>query len=318
MTLLGRTLIGLCFLRATACSRQKTEPMSTISSAPQRPQSSSQSRVGALVRVRQPAVAGSFYPSDPQVLGTTIDGLLAQAKSRNLKGLRALVSPHAGYQYSGPVAASGFKQLAGLAFERVVIMAPSHHVLFAGVAVPDVDVLRTPLGDIAVSSWARELGRENPWSSDHSSASFIIDSAPHAREHALEVQLPFLQRVLKHFEVVPLVFGEVDEQLVARKVSAGLDSRTLVIASSDLSHYHPYEEAAMLDSATVQAILRLDATALAQREACGRSPIIALVHIARERGWKTELLDARNSGDTAGDRSRVVGYASVAFLEGAP
>jgi len=307
VTLLGRTLMGLCFLGATACSRQKTEPMSTAPSARQRSRASSPSPVATLARVRQPAVAGSFYPSDPEVLGTTIDGLLAQARTRNLKGLRALVSPHAGYQYSGPVAASGFKQLQGLAFERVVIMAPSHHVLFAGVAVPDVDALRTPLGDIAVSSWARALGRESP---------FIIDSAPHAREHALEVQLPFLQRVLKHFEVVPLVFGEVDEQLVARKVSAGLDSRTLVIASSDLSHYYPYEKAAMLDSATVQAILGLDVAALAQREACGRSHIMALVYIARERGWKTELLDARNSGDTAGDRSRVVGYASIAFLEG--
>lgn len=308
MTLRGRTLMGLCFLGAAACGRLKTEPMSTAPSAPQRPQPSLPPRVGTLARVRQPAVAGSFYPSDPEVLGTTVDGLLAQATTRNLKGLRALVSPHAGYQYSGPVAASGFKQLAGLAFERVVIMAPSHHVLFAGVAIPDADALHTPLGDIAISSWASALGRESP---------FVIDSAPHAREHALEVQLPFLQRVLKRFEVVPLVFGEVDEQLVARKVSAGLDARTLVIASSDLSHYYPYEKAAMLDSATVQAILRLDVAALAQREACGRSPIMALVHIARERGWKTELLDARNSGDTAGDRTRVVGYASIAFLEGA-
>ena len=263
-------------------------------------------RAAASVRVRPPAVAGSFYPRDPQVLSETVDQLLAQAKPRGLKGLRALVCPHAGYEYSGPIAASGFKQMAGLDVQRVVVMAPSHHVLFNGVAIPDVDALRTPLGDIPLGPMAKQLARESP---------FVIDSAPHAREHALEVELPFLQKELKQFELVPLVFGEVNEALVAQKLNPLIDAHTFIVASSDLSHYYPYDKAVELDRGTVQAIVQLDVAALAHREACGRSPVLALVHLARLRGWKAELLDYRNSGDTAGDRSRVVGYAAIAFLE---
>ena len=310
----------LFLLGAAACSRQKTEPAQTTSSvvSPEQPRAASRARApsaespstpgrpAAHARVREPAVAGSFYPADPSELRSTVDRLLAQVKARDLKGLRALVCPHAGYEFSGPVAASGFKQMVGLDIDRVVVMAPSHHVPFAGVAIPDVDALRTPLGDITMSPWARELAKESP---------FLIDSRPHAREHALEVELPFLQRVLGRFELVPLVFGEVDEALVAQRLNAGLNAKTFVIASSDLSHYYPYEKAVELDRGTVQAIVRLDVESLAQREACGRSPVMALVHLAKLRGWKTELLDYRNSGDTAGDRSRVVGYSAVAFLE---
>ncbi len=300
----------LCLIGAIACGRQKAEPVQTSSSVDRSPQSSSAVRVHSSGRVREPAVAGSFYPADPAALAKLVDDLLGQAQSRNLKGLRALVSPHAGYRYSGPIAATGYKQLVGLGFERVVVMAPSHHVPFSGVAVPDVDALRTPLGDVALSPRARELARRSP---------FVLDSLPHEREHSLEVQLPFLQRAFSSpFEVVPLVFGDVSEQRVARGLEELLDPRTLLIASSDLSHYYPYETAEAMDRATVDAIIRLDIDAMARREACGRSPILALLHIARARGWKATLLDARNSGDTAGDRSRVVGYASIAFVEAIP
>jgi AmmeMemoRadiSam system protein B/AmmeMemoRadiSam system protein A len=236
-----------------------------------------------------------------------VDGLLAEAKARNIQGLRALVCPHAGYRYSGPIAASGFKQLAGQKFERVVVMAPSHHVRFNGVAIPDVDALRTPIGKIPMSAVARQLATARP---------FIIDSAPHAKEHALEVELPFLQRVLSHFELVPLVFGEVDEARVAQRLNALVDADTFFVASSDLSHYFPYEKAKELDKVTVDAILKLDVEAMAsQGQACGKSPVLALMHLARLRGWKTALLDYRNSGDTAGDRSRVVGYSAIAFFD---
>ena len=258
-------------------------------------------------RVRQPAVAGAFYPGSADSLRSMVDGFLAQAAAKHIPGLRALVCPHAGYRYSGPIAASGFKQLAGLGFDQVVVMAPSHHVRFSGVAVPDVDSFGTPLGTIPVSARARELVHHSP---------FVLDSAPHQREHALEVELPFLQRVLGRFELVPLVFGAVDEA----KVALGLDSlvgpKTLLVASSDLSHYYPYDQAVTLDRGTIDAILRLDVAALADAEACGKGPILALVELARRRGWKAELLDYRNSGDTAGDRSRVVGYAAIAFREG--
>jgi hypothetical protein len=257
-------------------------------------------------RVREPAVAGGFYPDDPNVLRAQVDDLLAHASSRNIHGLRALVCPHAGYRYSGPIAASGFKQLSGLKFERVVVMAPSHHVPFAGVAVPDVDAFRTPIGIIPVSPLAVKLAAQRP---------FLVDSAPHAREHALEVELPFLQRVLDRFELIPLVFGEVDEAEVARQLNTLVDARTFFVASSDLSHYYPYERAQQLDRATVDAILSLDVKGLVNGQACGKSPVLALVHLARLRGWKTQLLDYRNSGDTAGDRSRVVGYAAIAFFD---
>jgi AmmeMemoRadiSam system protein B len=306
---LGYRILLLWLLWAAACNRQKVEAAQTNPTTGLRPQSSSPMQVSPRSRVREPAVAGSFYPAEPARLAKEVDDLLAQAGSRNLKGLRALLSPHAGYRYSGSVAASGYKQLVGLGFERVLIMAPSHHVPFAGVAVPDADALRTPLGDVTVSPQARELAQQAP---------FVVDSEPHAREHSLEVQLPFLQRTLHRFQVVPLVFGEVNEEQVARRLESTLGDRTLVIASSDLSHYYPYEKARLLDRATLEAIVRLDIEALARGEACGRSPILALLHIARERGWRAELLDARNSGDTTEDRSRVVGYASVAFLEGVP
>ena len=280
-----------------ACSRSSPAPEPAHEAIPQTiPQ-----------RVREPAVAGGFYPDDPNVLRAQVDGLINQAKARNIRGLRALVCPHAGYQYSGPIAASGFKQLVGLKFDRVVVMAPSHHVPFAGVAIPDVDALRTPIGTIPMSNVARKLAAQRP---------FLVDSVPHAREHALEVELPFLQCVLERFELVPLVFGEVDEAEVARRLNPLVDARTLFVASSDLSHYYPYEKAQQLDHATVDAIVNLDVDGLVNHgQACGKSPILTLVHLARLRGWKTLLLDYRNSGDTAGDRSRVVGYAAIAFFD---
>jgi AmmeMemoRadiSam system protein B len=258
-------------------------------------------------RIRKPAVAGSFYPSDPAELAAQVDGFLARAKPLGLKGLRALVSPHAGYVYSGPIAATGYRQVVGLDIDRVVVMAPSHHVAFRGVALPDADAFETPLGIIPISAAARPLT---------ASSLFVVDSEPHAQEHSLEVQLPFLQRTLKQFELVPLVFGRVDEEQVAERLRGLVSPRTLFVASSDLSHYYPYDEARKLDQFTVDAIVRMDLQALASAQACGHSPILALVHLARALGWKAQLLDYRNSGDTAGDRSRVVGYASIAFTDG--
>ena len=290
----------MLLLAAFACSRPRPqpEPASTVTSAV---------RV-APARLRAPAVAGAFYPADPDELRTLVDDMLADAKVQPIAGLRALVCPHAGYQFSGPVAASGFKQLTGRKFERVIVLAPSHHVPFSGVAIPDADALHTPLGDIPVSNAVRQLTSVAP---------FVVDSGPHAREHSLEVELPFLQRVLGPFELVPLVFGDVDESLVADKLAPLVDARTLVVASSDLSHYYPYATAQQLDRETVDAIVALDIERLNKTgQACGKSPVLALLHLARLRGWKTKLLDSRNSGDTAGDRSRVVGYAAIAFFDG--
>ena len=257
-------------------------------------------------RIREPAVAGVFYSAESDALRNDVDTLLAQVAPRDLHGLRALISPHAGYRYSGAVAASGFKQLVGRNFGRVIVLAPSHRVAFRGVAVPDVEFLRTPLGVIPVSPAARELLRTPP---------FVLDSRPHEQEHSLEVQLPFLQRTLESFELVPLIYGDVDNAGLATNLNELMDDRTFVIASSDLSHYYPYQRAKVVDEATVQSILRLDIDGIKQGEACGMGPIVTLVRLAKLRGWKAQLLDLRNSGDTAGDRSRVVGYTSIALVD---
>jgi AmmeMemoRadiSam system protein B len=277
----------------TACDRSKPRPQP--------------SREKTVMRVREPAVAGSFYPDDPDELAAMVDGYLAEAKARNLPGLRALVCPHAGYIYSGKTAGIGFRQAAGGHFDQVVVMAPSHRVAFRGVAVPAADAFETPLGKIPVSDRADELGKSPP---------FVVDSRPHAQEHALEVELPFLQRVLKRFELIPLVFGKVDEEAAAAALAKLVNPTTLFVASSDLSHYHAYDQARALDQAAVDAIVRLDIDAIRHAEACGKSPVLALAHLARAQGWKTELLDYRNSGDTAGRRAEVVGYAAIAFFDG--
>ncbi len=289
-------LLGALIGVAAACRR--AQPVPEPLSEPVREHT--------MERVREPVVAGTFYPSDPEALRSQVDAMLAQAKPHGLRGLRALISPHAGYRYSGPVAASGFKQLAGQKFERVVILAPSHRVAFHGVAVADVDVFRTPLGQVRINADVKTLTRESP---------FILDSTPHAREHALEVQLPFLQRTLGDFELIPLVFGDVDEVGLAPQLAKLVDEHTFFVASSDLSHYYAYEQAKVLDEETVQSILRLDIEAVRHREACGKGPILALLQLAKAHGWKARLLDLRNSGDTSGDRSRVVGYAAIALLD---
>lgn len=257
-------------------------------------------------RTRQPAVAGTFYPRDPTELREQVDRMLAEARLHDLPRLRALICPHAGYRFSGPIAASGYKQLTSRKFPRIVVLAPSHRVAFQGVAVPDVDAFQTPLGLVRIDDEAKTLAKQSP---------FILDSSPHAREHALEVQLPFLQRVLGTFELLPLVFGDVDEVGLAPRLGQLADDRTFFVTSSDLSHYYAYEQAKVLDEGTVQAIVRLDIEAVRQREACGKGPILALLQLAKSRGWKARLLDLRNSGDTSGDHSRVVGYAAIAFLD---
>lgn len=300
-----RTAMLLFAALSSACNRTKHAPApAPVPAPPGTTRVLASTRTG-VERLREPAVAGGFYPRDPGELRAEVETLLGQVTPRNLQHLRALISPHAGYRYSGPVAASGYKQLTGTRFSRVVILAPSHRVPFTGVAIPEVDGFRTPLGVIRLSAEVQNL-RGN---------GFVIDSLPHAKEHSLEVQLPFLQFVLGDFELVPLVFGNTDEAEVAQRLQPLVDERTLFVASSDLSHYYPYEKAKTLDLSTIDAILRLDLAAMAEREACGKSPILTLMHLARARDWKPILLDYRNSGDTSGDRSRVVGYASIAFVD---
>ncbi|MBN2196930.1 MAG: AmmeMemoRadiSam system protein B [Polyangiaceae bacterium] len=255
--------------------------------------------------IREPAVADRFYRGDSAALAADVDRYLGQAKERALPELRALIVPHAGYVFSGPVAGEGFRQLRGRAYETVFVLAPSHHAAFRGVSVGDYSAYRTPLGLVRVAALARALPGVDPFT-------WVPDAE--LQEHALEVQLPFLQRTLADFALVPLLFGAVDPARVARALAPRLDRDTLVVASSDLSHYHPYDEAVALDRATLDGIVALDVDRVGEESACGRLPIMTVIHLARQLGWRAELLDYRNSGDTSGNRLRVVGYGAVAFV----
>jgi AmmeMemoRadiSam system protein B/AmmeMemoRadiSam system protein A len=259
------------------------------------------------VVARKPAVAGSFYPSGEDELARAVDGYLENADDKRLPNVRGLVVPHAGYVYSGFTAAYGFKQLVGRDIKTVIVIAPSHRIHLSGAALLDVTHFETPLGLIHVSPKVKDLIKED---------GFANVPGAHSQEHALEVELPFLQRVLGDFELIPIVVGDTDPKALASVLLKYVDDRTLVVASSDLSHYYPYDEAVKLDSACTKAIPSLDFEGMKSCQACGDIPIQTLMRIAEEKGWVGKLLDYRNSGDTAGDKSRVVGYASVAFFDG--
>jgi MEMO1 family protein len=285
--------------------------------------------------VRAPAVAGIFYPANSAALGTAVDQYLAAAKTQRTGELRALICPHAGYAYSGPVAGSGFRLLQGLHFDTVILLGPAHYAWLDRGSVSDAALFRTPLGDVPVSAKARQLALAPPfalnprcrveppeWADPTRSRGIALDQSADTWEHSDEVEVPFLQRTLGRFELVPVVMGEVDPAAAARALAPLIDDRTLLVVSSDLSHYHSYADAERLDRSCVDAILALDVRKMETQEACGRVPILTLLHLAQARGWRPQLLDLRNSGDTAGDKSRVVGYAAIAFyaptVDGSP
>ncbi|HRY49054.1 MAG TPA: AmmeMemoRadiSam system protein B [Candidatus Paceibacterota bacterium] len=277
--------------------------------------------------VRQPAVAGLFYPREREMLARTVDELLSAAPKVPVEGLRALICPHAGYSYSGVTAARAYQAIQGKRYRTVVVMGPSHYAAFKGIAVTRADAYRTPLGLVAVSPLATRIAETPPflleprclvqrpgWAGQSSRGIPPAgQETPEAWEHSLEVQLPFLQRALGDFQLVPLICGEVDPLKAARILARHTDSNTLLIASSDLSHYHSYEEGRALDERCVRSICDLDIASMENQEACGKTPILALMHLARDQGWKVRRLDYRNSGDTGGDKRGVVGYAAVAF-----
>lgn len=260
--------------------------------------------------IRQPAVQGQFYPADPKELGTMVDGYLAAPKVEpKLPGrLRAVISPHAGYIYSGPVAGQVLR-LVPAGTTRVIILAPSHHVGFAGGALPDVKAFHNALGDIPLDPAGVKLRQDFSFFADRLDA--------HAEEHSLEVMLPFLQRRLKAFTLIPIVVGQSLDATAMAKALAPLlaDPGTVVVASSDLSHYHPYNEAVRLDRECIAAVSKRDSRDLQQRELCGKAPVTVLLELAKLLNWTPTLIDYKNSGDTAGDKRRVVGYAGIAFTE---
>jgi len=264
-----------------------------------------------MASVREPAVAGSFYPADPRELERTVRELVEQAPDIPLRRRpRAVIVPHAGYVYSGPVAAAAFRALAPWLHEvrRVVLIGPSHHVPFPGLVLPPHAAFRTPLGLVGVDADAAEELLALPQVGVH--------ARPHAPEHALEVELPFLQLLGGAFSIVPLLFGGTDDAETAavleRAWPAG-DEATLLVVSSDLSHYEPYEKARAHDAATARAIEALDPRPIGPSEACGFRAIRALLQLARERKLEPVRLALSSSGDTAGLRDSVVGYGAWAF-----
>jgi hypothetical protein len=278
-------------------------------------------------KVREPAVAGLFYPKDPAALSQMVDAFLADAKDTPLDGeLRALICPHAGYPFYGPVAAYAYRLLAGRSYDTVIVMGPSHYAVVNGAAVPDAEIYRTPLGDVPIAAVAKKLASLRPFALEpfclvqrpdwwpQASRSAPDEDKADTWEHSVEVQVPFLQRTLKSFRLVPVVFGEVTASAAAQALLQVIDDRTLIVASSDLSHYDTYSNAQTRDRRCIGAICRLDPDAVGDEDACGHAPIRTLLYIAKQRGWKARLLDYRNSGDTTGDKLRgVVGYAAIAF-----
>jgi AmmeMemoRadiSam system protein B len=260
------------------------------------------------MNIRPAAVAGMFYPDDPVELARDVRAMLSAAHVHTQRP-KALIAPHAGYIYSGPVAASAYALLAPIAaqIKHVVLLGPTHRVAVRGLALPGVDAFDTPLGRVEIDVAAAQKIAHLP--------QVTISPQAHALEHSLEVQLPFLQTLLPDFKLLPLAVGmatpeEVDEVL---EVLWG-GPETLIVISSDLSHYLPYATAKQVDGMTADTILHLQAP-VSHEQACGGTPVNGLLLAARQHGLTPHLLDLRNSGDTAGDKSRVVGYAAFAFTE---
>jgi len=261
------------------------------------------------ITIRHPAVAGTFYPQNRDVLRETVAELLAGARSAQDKQIRAVITPHAGYIYSGVVAAEAFAGLKAQkgSIHRLVVIGPAHFVYLRGIAAPGTSAFRTPLGDVPVDTAAIAEIADLP--------QVVIDDQPHAPEHALEVELPFLQATLGTLPIIPLLVGSVRAEEVAEVLHRLWDARTLVVVSSDLSHYNSYEAARRLDAATAEAIEHLDEKVIGSSDACGSLAIRGMLIEARRRGLAIKRLDLRNSGDTAGDRHRVVGYGAWVVLK---
>lgn len=271
-------------------------------------------RVATVPRLRPPAVAGLFYPDDPRALAAGVRGYLAAARgAAGAAGAvavrpRAIVAPHAGYAYSGPVAGSAFASLTGATWvRRVLLLGPSHYVPFEGLALPDAEVFLTPLGEVPLDATGVAVLSGLPQVSR-------LDAA-HRREHALEVELPFLQLLLPELSIVPLVVGEASVEEVAQVVArlAALDG-TLVVVSTDLSHYLDYATARRQDAATSAAIEEGAWERIGDADACGARPLRGLLAWALDEKLALRCLDLRNSGDTAGPRDRVVGYGAYVAL----
>lgn len=257
--------------------------------------------------LRPAAVAGMFYPGSATALSRDISQMLSLVAEKRMSRPKAIIAPHAGYIYSGPVAASVYAPLAALrgSIRRIVLLGPTHRFAVNGLALPASTAFATPLGAVPVDQQAVAAIEDMP--------QVVVSDAAHAQEHSLEVQIPFLQVVFGTFSLLPLAVGHASADAVCEVLERlwGGDE-TLIVISSDLSHYLPYDAARQVDAGTARRILDLH-YAIDHEMACGATPINGLLLAARKHGLQAQLLDLRNSGDTAGDKSRVVGYGAFAF-----
>lgn len=265
---------------------------------------------------RPPAVSGTFYPRDAANLASTVDRFLADASGLHSTAAgsapipKAIIVPHAGYRFSGSIAANAYTRILPIArrITRVVLFGPAHRVAVRGLAIPSVQSFETPLGRVRLDQDYLDILKAEPYTE-------ISDEA-HAEEHSLEVQIPFLQKILGDFLLAPVVVGGANGEIVAdalKRLWGGPE--TLIVISSDLSHYHSYEESQRRDAATSMAIMSLESGRLRSADACGWRPVEGILQRARSLGLKPATLDVRNSGDTASSHDRVVGYGAWAFTE---
>ena len=258
--------------------------------------------------VREPAVSGLFYPADVSILSRQIDEYLEAAESVE-PAPKAMIVPHAGYIYSGPVAASAYARLIKVRekINRVILLGPAHRVGFRGLAGPLSHSFRTPLGAVEIDvEQIKQITAQFP--------QVIQDDRPHAEEHSLEVHLPFLQRILGDFTLVPLVVGKATADEVAEVLEALWNGpETLIVISSDLSHFYDYTTAIKRDTSTSAAIEALHGEDIGPEDACGYLPVRGLLKVASKKSMQAQTIDQRNSGDTAGSKDRVVGYGAYTF-----
>jgi AmmeMemoRadiSam system protein B len=266
------------------------------------------------MRVRPAAVAGAFYPAHADELANQVDAYVAHGATAGppVGGprVRAVIVPHAGYVYSGPVAGVAYSRLARLTdtVRHVLLLGPAHYVPVNGMAVPSVGACSTPLGMVPVAEDLRARLLDQP--------GVTVDDVAHEPEHSLEVQLPFLQRTLPRADVLPVIVGRATPGAVADALEPwATDSETVIVVSSDLSHYLDYQTARNRDEATAAAIVGRQHERIQDDDACGSRPVRGLLELARRRGWSVHLLDLRSSGDTAGPRDRVVGYGAFVVTE---
>jgi MEMO1 family protein len=286
--------------------------------------------------IRGLTAGGKYYPQSAEKLNQLLDECFQQAKKiqesshgEPIENLRALVCPHADPRCSGITAAIAYMQVAGRDIHRVIIMGPTHTARFKGAMIPLYDAYETPLGYVPVSALAADLAEVSPFSANPEAKVFRPEKwetapkelppfgseTPDTWEHSVEVQLPFLQRMMDHFEFVPIILGDVEPADAAKSLIDSLDDRTLLVASSDLSHFSTYADANYRDRLCVEEICNLETEKIEDGDACGRLPIKTVMEIARKKGWKAKLLDYRNSGDTTEEKRRVVGYTAIAFYE---